>query len=127
MIWPPLTARNVATLTVSQASEADRRGSAWGSELSGTVHMELETGSRRTSITVAAGTSIVCPLLAAVSARRPRGRAGRDDVLEFGQGHLAGRVIGLADGEHPPGRRGAQREEEQNAGSAEVCVYVARV
>jgi len=71
MIWPPLTARNVATLTVSQASEADRRGSAWGSELSGTVHIELETGSRRISITVAAGTSIVCPLLAAVSARRP--------------------------------------------------------
>jgi hypothetical protein len=54
-------------------------------------------------------------------------RAGGDEVLQFVEGDLAVPVVGLTHGEHPPARRCAEREEEQDAGSGQVRVHLARV
>jgi hypothetical protein len=98
-ILPSPSARKVAVLTASHGPEADRRGRACGSELSGTVHMAPETGSRRTSIRVPAGTTMVCPLLAAVMETRPlTGIGGGFDGAAVG----GGAVCGACDAEPAP-------------------------
>lgn len=70
-ILPSPSARKVAVLTVSHGPDADRRGRACGSELSGTVQTTPEIGSRRMSMRVPTGTTMACPALAAVMETRP--------------------------------------------------------